>query len=101
MDEVPNDGLIRYMHAFNQERVAVVGPTALREVLVSKSYDFVKPRQLSANIGRIIGLGILFAEGDEHKVGTFALLFDLVVCRKKTGGSLSLQKKEEKLTRGD
>ena len=37
------------------------------EVLVSKSYDFVKPFQVRFGLGRILGIGVLLAEGDEHK----------------------------------
>ena len=39
----------------------------LGEVLVSKNYEFVKPTQVSQGIGRILGIGVLLAEGDEHK----------------------------------
>lgn len=41
---------------------------ALSEVLTTKSYDFIKPQQLRNGLGRILGIGILLAEGDEHKV---------------------------------
>ena len=68
MDTVPNDGLIRYRHAFNRERVLVFSPKALGEVLVTKNYEFIKPPQLRAGLGRLLGVGILLAEGDEHKV---------------------------------
>jgi cytochrome P450 len=36
-------------------------------VLVTKNYEFVKPYQFRFSIGRILGIGILLAEGDEHK----------------------------------
>lgn len=70
---VPNDGVIWYRGAFNGERVLVTSPKALAEVLVTNSYDFIKPKQLSETIGRILGIGILFAEGDEHKVRVSAI----------------------------
>lgn len=38
-DEVPNEGLIRYLDLFNQERILVVEPAALADVLVHKNYD--------------------------------------------------------------
>lgn len=41
----------------------------MKEVLALKSYEFVKPSQITQGIGRILGIGILFAEGDEHRVG--------------------------------
>lgn len=35
--------------------------------MVTKNYDFAKPAQMRTTIGRILGIGILLAEGDEHK----------------------------------
>jgi len=67
MAEVPNDGLIRYTHILNAERVLLTSPKALAEVLVHKNYEFIKPKMFSQGLGRLLGLGILFAEGDEHK----------------------------------
>ncbi|KAI1636538.1 cytochrome P450 [Biscogniauxia mediterranea] len=65
---VPNDGLMRYLSLFNQERLLVTGPKALSEVLVTSNYDFEKPASLGSNIGRILGVGVLLAEGEEHKI---------------------------------
>jgi cytochrome P450 len=45
----------------------LTSPKALAEVLVQKNYEFIKPKFFSQNLGRLLGLGILFAEGDEHK----------------------------------
>lgn len=67
VDQVPNDGLIRYLGIFNSERVLVTSPKGLGEVLTTKSYDFHKPSLIRVGIGRILGIGILLAEGDEHK----------------------------------
>lgn len=36
-------------------------------MLVTKNYEFVKPEQFRFSIGRILGVGVLLAEGDEHK----------------------------------
>ncbi|KXT12791.1 hypothetical protein AC579_1808 [Pseudocercospora musae] len=63
---VPNNGLIRYSVWF-QERVLITTPAALGEVLVTKNYDFVKPWHFRHGLGRILGIGILLAEGEEHK----------------------------------
>ncbi|KAK4154039.1 cytochrome P450 [Chaetomidium leptoderma] len=68
INSIPNNGLIRYLGPFNQERLLVTSPKALAEVLVTKNYDFVKPDQFRHTIGRILGIGILLAEGDEHKM---------------------------------
>lgn len=67
VNTVPNDGLIRYLGLLNQERLLVVSPKALAEVLVTKNYDFIKPPMMRFGLGRILGIGILLAEGDEHK----------------------------------
>ncbi|KAL8820002.1 MAG: hypothetical protein Q9223_001673 [Gallowayella weberi] len=46
INEIPNDGLIRYLNVFNEERLLITDPKALAEVLTIKSYDFVKPSQV-------------------------------------------------------
>ena len=74
INNVPNDGLIYYTSILNEGRLLVTSPQALSEVLTTKSYDFIKPQQLRNGLGRILGIGILLAEGDEHKVGSIALL---------------------------
>lgn len=67
IETVPNDGIIYYRFAFNQGRVLLTSPKALAEVLVTKNYEFIKPNTIRDGIGRILGIGILLAEGDEHK----------------------------------
>ena len=52
----------------NRERLLLTSPKALAEVLTTNSYDYIKPRLLREGIGQVLGIGILFAEGDEHKV---------------------------------
>ncbi|KAK7952467.1 Cytochrome P450 [Apiospora aurea] len=68
INTVPNNGLIRYAGIFNQERIMPTSPKALADVLVTRSYDFEKPSQVRNSIGRILGIGVLLAEGDQHKV---------------------------------
>ncbi len=68
MRDVENDGVMRYRMMFNAERIMVTSPKALAEVLVTKSYDFVKPPQFRYFLGQLLGIGILLAEGDEHKM---------------------------------
>ena len=68
-NSVPNQGLIRYLDFFNLERLAIVSPATLADVLVHKCYDFEKPRQLREAVSRILGLGLFLSEGDVHKVG--------------------------------
>jgi len=66
--ELQHDGVIRYLGPFNQERLLVVGPKALSEILVTKSYQFIKPTSVRAFLVRLLGNGVLVAEGDAHKV---------------------------------
>ncbi|KAK2606476.1 hypothetical protein QQS21_003169 [Conoideocrella luteorostrata] len=63
---VPNNGLIRYSTWF-EPRVLITNPKGLAEVLVTKNYDFTKPKQFTQSLGKILGVGVLLAEGDEHK----------------------------------
>ena len=74
INEIPNDGLIGYRMRFNNERVLLTSPKALSEVLVQRSYDFAKPYNLRFGLGRILGVGLVVAEGDEHKVQRRKLL---------------------------
>lgn len=67
VEDVPNNGVIRYLDIFNSERILLVSPTALADVLVNRNYDFEKPAPLRKGISRILGLGLFLAEGDEHK----------------------------------
>ena len=71
LENVPNDGLIRYYVSINLERILPVGPRALKEILVTKSYDFPKPEFIRASLKRLAGEhGLLLVEGDDHKVRT-------------------------------
>jgi hypothetical protein len=65
---VPNDGVLYYRWLFNEPRVLITNPKALGEVLVQRNYDFIKPSRIRVGLGRLLGVGILLAEGDEHKV---------------------------------
>ena len=68
MNTIPNEGLIYYRSLLNVERIMPTTPQVLSEILTQKSYDFIKPPELSGGLGRILGVGILLAEGEEHKI---------------------------------
>ena len=68
VNSIKNDGLIVYHYFANNERVMLTSPDTLREVLVTKCYDFEKPALARVNLGRLLGVGVLLAEGDEHKL---------------------------------
>ena len=67
INTIPNDGLIRYLGIFNQERLLVTKPKALAEVLVGRNYDFEKPAMVREPLRRLLGVGVLLAEGDAHR----------------------------------
>lgn len=46
----------------------VTNAKSLSEVLTTKNYDFVKPPTVRIGIGRLLGIGVLLAEGDEHRI---------------------------------
>ena len=66
-EQVPNDGLIRYLDMFNAEILLPVSPKALAEVLVQRPYEFTKPPGLVTGLGKILGVGVFLAEGEEHR----------------------------------
>ncbi|OAP56265.1 hypothetical protein AYL99_09444 [Fonsecaea erecta] len=65
--EVPNDGLIRLRGFLNADQVLVTSPKALAEILVTRSYEFPKPDRDRVFLRRLIGDGLVVAEGDQHK----------------------------------
>lgn len=67
VNSVPNNGLIRYLHFFNRERVLLTSPKALSEVLVTKSYEFEKPSQSRKQLSQLLGNGLIVSEGEDHK----------------------------------
>lgn len=66
-EQIPNDGIIRYLDMFNAEILVPVSPKVLAEVLVQRPYDFIKPPGLVTGLGKILGVGVFLAEGEEHK----------------------------------
>lgn len=74
IESIPNDGVLYYRWIFNEPRVLVTTPKALAEVLVQKSYEFVKPWNVRVGLGRLLGVGVLLAEGNEHKRQRRALM---------------------------
>ena len=68
--EIPNGGILRYLDVFNTETIIPVSSKALAEVLVQRTYDFIKPPPLIGALAQIFGLGVFLAEGEEHKVGS-------------------------------
>ncbi|KAM3420477.1 hypothetical protein BST61_g3746 [Cercospora zeina] len=69
IDEIPNDGLIYYSGFFRATgHVLVTSPDAIREVLVTRAYDYVKPEIGRKFLEQTTGRGLIVVEGDEHKM---------------------------------
>ncbi|OCL03967.1 cytochrome P450 [Glonium stellatum] len=67
MRQWPDAPFIRYLSIANKEILLVNSLQAHREVLQTKCYEFEKPEFFRRIIGEIVGVGLLFAEGEEHK----------------------------------
>lgn len=63
----PDANLIRFTTFGNSEAVLVTGLEAWRDILSVKPYSFVKPAMFKRLIGPIVGKGLVFSEGGEHK----------------------------------
>lgn len=68
VNEIPNDGIIVYSDFLNWERVAVVKPKALTEVMMTRSHEYIKPPHIQEGFGRIFGRGLIFMEEEKHRV---------------------------------
>ena len=70
-------------YMFNIERLLITSPKALGEVLTTNCYKFVRPKSIRIDLGRILGVGILTAEGDEHRVCVVQLDLTILtsICR--------------------
>lgn len=66
MSNEPID-LARYRSFLGVERILVISPKALAEVLTTKSYNFRKPDLIVSELKQATGMGVLLAEGSEHK----------------------------------
>lgn len=67
IDQIPNDGLLRYRTLFNAEQLVATSPAALKSILSDNSYDYQKPEELIRVLAKVIGLGLVLVEGDVHK----------------------------------
>jgi hypothetical protein len=67
MRQWPEAPFIRYVGFFGSEVLLVNSVAAHRGVLQTKAYSFVKPAFFEKLVGEIIGKGLLFSVGAEHK----------------------------------
>ncbi|KAK3354034.1 cytochrome P450 [Lasiosphaeria hispida] len=67
MRQWPNASLIRYFNVGNSDAVLVTSLAAHKEILRDKAYSFQKPAFFTRLVSDIVGFGLVFAEGEEHK----------------------------------
>jgi hypothetical protein len=63
----PTVPFIRYISFANTETLLVNSLRAHQEVLSTKCYSFVKPPFFARIVGEVTGMGLVFAEGEEHR----------------------------------
>lgn len=74
MEKQPDAQLIKMPGTPGLSPILVAGPEALKDILNTHSYDFVKPWGVRAFLARAIGWGLIMAEGHEHKKQKKALM---------------------------
>ena len=67
INEVPNDGIIRYFGAFNSEKLLLTSPRAVRDVLVANPYSYGKQAGQRTILEPVLGRGLVTVEGNLHK----------------------------------
>lgn len=67
MRKWPDAPFIRHLTFGNQEVLLVNNLEAAREVLQTHAYSFVKPNFFVKLVGEMMGTGVLFSAGEEHK----------------------------------
>ncbi|KAK3339913.1 cytochrome P450 [Lasiosphaeria hispida] len=63
----PESEMVRYFSFFNTETILVTGLDAFRDVLSARTYSFVKPPFYVRLLMPLVGKGLFFSEGEEHK----------------------------------
>jgi len=76
IDNIPNDGIIRYLTYFNTEILFLTSPRALNEVLNDQVQNFVKTEHVRTLMSKMMGIGMILAEGEEHKVCNVSRCFN-------------------------
>jgi cytochrome P450 len=63
----PNEPMIRYFGFGNSDAVLINDLRVYKDVLHTQCYSFVRTTGFRRLIMDIIGIGLVFAEGEEHK----------------------------------
>ncbi|KAF9088845.1 hypothetical protein BGX29_012357 [Mortierella sp. GBA35] len=60
-------GIVMYRGLLNNQRILLADQKAIQHVFGTHSYKYTKPTNLARLLGKVIGHGILLAEGDAHR----------------------------------
>ncbi|KAI0116056.1 cytochrome P450 [Hypoxylon sp. NC0597] len=64
--EIPNDGFIYYTHILNTPRVIATTPKVVQELCV-RADEFIKPKFILWLAEKLLGIGLVLAEGPHHR----------------------------------
>ncbi|ORY67422.1 cytochrome P450 monooxygenase-like protein [Pseudomassariella vexata] len=73
MRDIPNKGFVYYLAQLNQPRLIVTSPTALREIM-NRTYEFIKPPGVKLFAAKILGIGLVLSEREQHRIQRRAFL---------------------------
>ncbi|PKY16233.1 cytochrome P450 [Rhizophagus irregularis] len=59
--------IVKFYGIFNRPDVFVSDTKIIQDITLNHVYDFVKPHDMSADFAKIVGRGLVLAEGEEHK----------------------------------
>ncbi|KAI9151267.1 Cytochrome P450 monooxygenase PC-21 [Paramyrothecium foliicola] len=66
VQSTPNDGLVLLREGI-QDRVLVASTPIIAELLVHRTYDFIKPPEVADFMRHFLGDGLIIVEGERHK----------------------------------
>lgn len=58
---------VRYIGFFGSDRIISTDPRILQHIMTTKVYDYPKPTAFLGDIVKVLGNGLVFAEGNDHK----------------------------------
>lgn len=58
--------VVRYFFPFGSERLSIADNDALKHMTIQNAYNYPKPVRAKLWMLRILGEGVLLAEGEEH-----------------------------------
>ena len=52
---------------FNEQILLIADTKIIQDITLNHVYDFIKPSKMFPDLVEIVGRGIVFAEGEDHK----------------------------------